>query len=650
MNKTRHAGPRRPNPTLGFLSRHPELVLAIVVATKSLVVAQQTDGLRSPYLPLLLGAASGLLLGAPAMLLRGGWRLAALAVVDGLVSALLLADLMFFQWFDALVPLRMASEATQVSGVGESTLSTFSPAQLLLFADLLVLLVVVLVRRGRARKPMLGAPRSWVAAATSVVVAVAVLVAGGFAAGSRGLDERYATAALSRSVGAVPYHLYDLAWSAAGPDQAEAEPADLLSWHTARRAADVPTELSGSAKGTNLLVIQMEALETILIGRTVNGREVTPTMNRLIAGNAVYFDRYYTQIGVGNTSDAELMSLTSLHPIAGGSAYLLRAEQDYPGSLPNALRGAGFASAEAFHGYSKSYYNRTRMYPRLGFTGFHLGSDFDRSDKVGLGVSDESFYTQTAAKLDGVATPWFGFVITLSGHHPYKVPAELQPLDIPSGTFSPEFTDYLQAQAYSDRALGRFLDRLRADGTLASTTVAVYGDHWGIGWPVSDTEKLVGRTGTDAVDHADDTRVPLVIAFPEGHGPGKSRLMTQPGGAIDLTPTLLDLLGIEPSGFYFGRSLLAGPDLVAQHHYSPLGSFIDEDHVFRASDEGNLDGGRCVSYRTRAVVPVSECAEGYAEARWRIRMSGSVVDDQLLPQLIARESADVLDAAGDPPD
>ena len=104
------------------------------------------------------GAAAGLLLGAPALLLRGRWRLAALVLADVLVSALLLADLMFFKWFDELVPYRMASEAAQVSGVGESTLSTFSPVQLLLFADLVVVAAWVVLLRGRALRPVRDAP------------------------------------------------------------------------------------------------------------------------------------------------------------------------------------------------------------------------------------------------------------------------------------------------------------------------------------------------------------------------------------------------------------------------------------------------------------------------------------------------------------
>src|SRR5690348_2958450 len=289
-----------------------------MIAAKSLAVAQATDGLRSPFLPFALGAASGLLLAAPALLLRGWWRVGALVLADVLVSALLLADLMFFSWFDELVPLRMAGEAHQVGGVKDSTLSTFHPVQLLLFADLVVVAAVILLLRGRVLRPTLVAARSWRTALTVAVVAVAVLVAGGFAAGSRSLDERYATAALSRYVGPVPYHLYDLAWSAAGPGKPKVKATDLVAWERARRAADRRTALSGVAKGSNLLVIQMEAMEQILIGRSVNGQEVTPTMNRLIADHGLYFDQYHPQIGIGNTSDAELMSLTSLLPVAGG--------------------------------------------------------------------------------------------------------------------------------------------------------------------------------------------------------------------------------------------------------------------------------------------------------------------------------------------
>ena len=58
------------------------------------------------------------------------------------------------------------------------------------------------------------------------------------------------------------------------------------------------------------------------------------------------------------------------------------------------LKDNGWTSATAFHGYTKTYWNRDIAYPRQGFDNYISGSDYyaNPSEIAGMGVSDGEFF------------------------------------------------------------------------------------------------------------------------------------------------------------------------------------------------------------------------------------------------------------------
>ncbi|MCR5307421.1 MAG: hypothetical protein K6E24_00245 [bacterium] len=69
----------------------------------------------------------------------------------------------------------------------------------------------------------------------------------------------------------------------------------------------------GVLKDTNLIFIQMEAIESLCIGNTINGEEITPNINKYL-NNAYRFD-LYDQIKNGSSSDCDLMMMTRQFPM-----------------------------------------------------------------------------------------------------------------------------------------------------------------------------------------------------------------------------------------------------------------------------------------------------------------------------------------------
>jgi phosphoglycerol transferase MdoB-like AlkP superfamily enzyme len=108
--------------------------------------------------------------------------------------------------------------------------------------------------------------------------------------------------------GIVVAHIKEIARSVRDARQhgqiSDEEFAKLRMYHEAR--ASVPTDDPdfGLARGTNLLLLQVEAMQKWVIGAHQRGQELTPFLNRL-RDRAWFFDRLYDETGDSSTSDCE---------------------------------------------------------------------------------------------------------------------------------------------------------------------------------------------------------------------------------------------------------------------------------------------------------------------------------------------------------
>jgi arylsulfatase A-like enzyme len=149
---------------------------------------------------------------------------------------------------------------------------------------------------------------------------------------------------------------------------------------------------------------------------------------------------------------------------------------------------------------------------------------------------------------------------------------------------------YDETMAYQDRELGRFVDELKQRGEWEHTLLIVAADH---GHPAGTFARF-GRglfeprpeSWQGALFDSWSTRVPLLFSWPERLEGG--RRIERAVSMIDVLPTVLDLLGLEPPRVCQGRSLAAlllGQDLP----HEPV--FLDEFRVDQESDElvGNIE-------------------------------------------------------------
>lgn len=352
----------------------------------------------------------------------------------------------------------------------------------------------------------------------------------------------------------------------------------------------VNDRFSGIARGRNLVILQVEALQSFIIGNDYLGEEITPNLNALIKNDSLYFDNYYYQVGGGNTSDAEFTVNNSLYSTEEGGAYNRYPDNDYYG-LPWLLKDEGYATA-AFHGNTGSFWNRENAYVKQGFDTFYsaedMAPDSERHDFAAKGgISDGSMFTQTAEILSNYRGPFYAFIITLSTHNPFSVPPHER--YIAKDDTSPNLvTLYVQAARYFDTVLGEFIEDLKARGLYDNTIFVIYGDHYAIsgeltGWDKYEadvSEKILGRPFT----LFDSFNVPLIIHIP---GMGVAKTVHTVGAHVDVLPTLLDLFGLKND-----KSVMFGHDLLDPNYdgvayemtHTKIGSFITSDMFYSVTN------------------------------------------------------------------
>jgi arylsulfatase A-like enzyme/tetratricopeptide (TPR) repeat protein len=298
----------------------------------------------------------------------------------------------------------------------------------------------------------------------------------------------------------------------------------------------------GGSRGANVLLVTFDTTRADRIGAYGNQRAVTPAIDSL-AAEGVLFSNAHASIPLTLPSHATI--LTGLYPTAHGirdnGLFVLA---DDVVTLPEILRERGYATAAAISGFP--------LVKR-----FNLGQGFDlydddlrRKDEDFLGRRPRRqslfFEERRAARTNEAVLPWLEehhdqpFFVWIHYYDPHR------PWDPPPPYDELLADDPYQAEiAYADESLGQILDRLRAWGVFDDTMVVVTSDHGeGLGEHNESTHSLLNYETT--------LRVPMIVRPPGGTKP---TVVDDLVAGVDIAPTVLDALGIEPPVELQGHSL-----------------------------------------------------------------------------------------------
>lgn len=148
-------------------------------------------------------------------------------------------------------------------------------------------------------------------------------------------------------------------------------------------------------------------------------------------------------------------------------------------SLASFLKRLGYRTV-CIHPYPASFYERDRVYPRLGFDAFVDLRDFADAARFGPYVADTAVAERVETLLGQATGPLFVFVITMENHGPLHL-ERVAPGDVarlysdPPPPGCDDLTIYLRHLANADRMLARLRQTLERLSRPAS--LCWFGDH-----------------------------------------------------------------------------------------------------------------------------------------------------------------------------
>jgi arylsulfatase A-like enzyme len=298
------------------------------------------------------------------------------------------------------------------------------------------------------------------------------------------------------------------------------------------------------AQPWNVVVLVLESHRSISVGHVGTTKDSwSPQLDRLAATGAAWARGSSN----GVPTIATFMALhTSLlpHPDVYVATRFVAAGIV---GLPDVLRRHGYFTA-FFSAADPAWDNQS---PWLARWYDHI--DFDRSRESDAAMLQHMRTWLSRERLtegrdaQGHIRPFFAMAFTRNNHFPF-------PRDEGVGTTGPDTmaARMRDTMRYTDHHVAALIDGLRSEPWFDHTVFLITGDH---GFPLGEH----GNLRLHETAHVAATGVPIVIL---GNHPKLLRLgrglRPEPASHVDLAPTILDLLGIDGSGAWMGRSLV-GP-------------------------------------------------------------------------------------------
>lgn len=422
---------------------------------------------------------------------------------------------------------------------------------------------------------------------------------------------------------------------------------NVIEYYKENKYQEQQNEYTGIFEGKNVIVIHAESIQGIALNRSFNQNEVTPNLNKL-ASEGIYFSNFYSQVGVGTSSDAEFTFATSLMPSLNGTVFVNYFDNEYV-TIQKLLKEKGY-SVTSMHANNGDFWNREVMHKNMGYDEFYDKEYFTIDEEIGLGLSDKSFFKQVIPYLQDIKESnkkFYTTLIMLSNHTPfddleltddfdttmsYKLGNQTIKANPIEGTM---LENYFRSVHYADQAIGQLIEDLEENNLLENTVLVIYGDHearidkeeYDLLYNYNPlTGELYEETDENYIeynkyDYELDKKVPFIIWTKDKTF---NTEVTIPMGMIDVLPTLGNMLNIH-SDYQLGTDIF---------------NIKDGDNMVVFTDTSYLTSKIYYSSQKNEIYPINNQAveESYIQEHIKkadkiIEISNNIISFDLLKEL-----------------
>lgn len=305
------------------------------------------------------------------------------------------------------------------------------------------------------------------------------------------------------------------------------------------------------AFGRNVILYYLESTPFSVLGKKVQGRELTPNLNRL-SEKSLLFKRHYANFPL--SINAFYNSFCSAYALPDG-AWISLALPDFPvPCLSEVLANVGYRSVVLHAGYL-GYAKQKRFLEKRRVDGMLDAETLKKPPyQKGMGpwgAADERAMLKPLIDFaQREKSPFLALLFAFAPHHPYNVPENFPEFFTAEPGRKKSQVRYFNSLHFADMAFGEILSGLEKHGILQNSILIVFGDHGEAFYEHS------GNYNHPFFLYEENVHVPMLIWY-NGVEPQQIERVTS---HVDILPTVLDLLDRHSllSPLHVGSSMLRG--------------------------------------------------------------------------------------------
>ena len=347
-------------------------------------------------------------------------------------------------------------------------------------------------------------------------------------------------------------------------------------------------DLQGIIRGKNVIILQLESIQNFVINKEINGKEITPNLNKFINEN-IEISNMFMQ-SYSSTADSEFSATTSLYPMENGMSYSRYYTNTYD-NIFTMFENEGYTTSY-MHGNYGFFWNRGNVYKSYGVENIELKDSFaDTSENIAGYLSDELLYKQAVEKLKNYDTPFFSYIVSASSHTPFYLEGleDKSKVNINVGKYKETLLgNYLESVNYADYAFGIFIDKLKEANLYDDTVILLFGDHNGLDMYNENLLEFLKEIDSDLTDT--DIKLNYIRVACGMKIPGIENMkIEKPVSKLDIKPTFAYLINGD-AGFTLGTNMFARKDFICLNNERIVTSrYYFDEKWYRIKDGAEIN-------------------------------------------------------------
>lgn len=414
-----------------FSSRYFALFIFVIILLKTLVFSFDTVFYKNGGIwPWYIRQTSFfiIIMVAPMLLFRKSrWRFAYGIILNFLVSLLLFADELYYEYASNIISVMQAGNVQYKDEILAAIPTLLKFRQILYFIDFPMIIFALVSKKVKVQKV-----KDFELKPILVMTGVVAILCSYYHFIPESLE--LVTGYIYNKKNSVRYgtiygfHFVDIRNAITHNDNVKYDTFEAMmkEYHLfkeeQRKENPEKVQYNGIAENKNVIVLQLESVQDFVTNKTINGKEITPNLNKFFQENIRIDNMHATSYTT--TADSEHSVITSLYPLENGEAFAKYYGNTYD-NLFKLFKDKGYYTMYA-HGNYSYFWNRGNVTAKLPIDQKTFLEDFeDTSELIRTYLSDELLYKQTvelfAEAVSQQEEPVMYDIVAASSHKPFEL-------------------------------------------------------------------------------------------------------------------------------------------------------------------------------------------------------------------------------------